>query len=211
MRSYQVKRERPTLKTAHDYHKSGSFLVDPKIHGLSGAEREAKLQKVRDDLHDAVKRHFPRTQNLEYAILKSHLIVEHALTQFIRCFSLVAVQPENLRFSFSQRLEIAYLLGFGANDPIPLPTVERLNKIRNQVAHSFNLDRAALDEMLRVNSEDYDTFKPKDDRERIRYLRYICLYICGRVSGEALAGYVMATRADRKDKAGSGSSRPEIR
>jgi len=208
MRSYQLKRERPTFRTAHDFHKDGSFLVDPKVHGLSGKEREAELQKVNDDLLGPVKRHFPRTQNLEYAILKAHLIVEYALTQYIRCFVLVAVQAEDIRFTFSQRLEIAYLLGFGANDPILLPTIERLNKIRNQVAHSFTLDRAALDEMLRINSEDYETFKPKNDRERIRHLRWICTFLCARIAGEAEAAYVMATRADRQ-QAKSPSGRPD--
>ena len=78
------------------------------------------------------------------------MIVEYALTQYIRCFVLVAVQAEDVRFTFSQKLEIAYLLGFGANHPILLPTIERLNKVRNQVAHTFTLDRAALDEMLRI-------------------------------------------------------------
>lgn len=183
-------------------------MVDPKVHGLSAEEREAALRKVSDDLLGTVKRHFPRTQNLEYAILKAHLIVEFALTQYIKCFVLVSVRAEEIRFTFSQRLEIAYMLGFGANDPILLPTVERLNKVRNQVAHTFTLDRAALDEMLRVNSEDYETFQPKNDRERIRHLRWICAFICGRVAGEAEAAYVMATRADRQ-RAKSSSDQPD--
>ena len=140
-----------------------------------------------------MKREFPRTQNLEYAILKSHLIIEYALTQYIRCFSAVVVSTESIRFTFAQRLEIAYLLGFGNNDPISLPTVERLNKVRNQVAHTFNLDRVALDEMLLINSEDYDAFKVKNDRERISRLRSICAFICGRVAGESLAAHVVAT------------------
>ena len=55
MRSYQIRRERPTFRTAHDFHKEGSFSIDPKVHGLSGEEREAELQKVSDDLIGAVK------------------------------------------------------------------------------------------------------------------------------------------------------------
>src|SRR5690242_16222870 len=109
MRSYQIKRERPTFKTTHDYHKDGSFLTDPQIHGLSGKEREAEIRKVEDDLAEIVPRQFPRTQKLEYAILKSNLIVEHAVTQYIRCFALVAVHADDIRFTFSQKLEIAYL------------------------------------------------------------------------------------------------------
>ncbi len=193
MRSYQVRRERPNFRTAHEFHGEGSFSIDPRQHGLSGKERQAEIDKIGDELEELVKRQFPRTQNLEYAILKSHLIIEYALTQYIRCFSAVVVLTESIRFTFAQRLEIAYLLGFGNHDPVLLPTVERLNKVRNQVAHTFNLDRGALDEMLRINSEDYDAFTVKNDRERISRLRSICAFICGRVAGESLAAHVTAT------------------
>jgi hypothetical protein len=198
MRSYQIKRERSTLKTAHEFFKSGGFLTDPKRHTLSGEEREAELQKVTDDLLEIVKRHFPRTQNLEYAILKSHLIIEHALVQYIRCFALTAVSVKEIRFTFSQKLEIAYLLGFGANDPILLPTVEGINKVRNQVAHTFILDRVALDEVLRINHDDYESFKPQNDRERIQVLRWICNVISGRVAGEIVGTYVMTTDPNQR-------------
>jgi hypothetical protein len=189
----QIKRDRPTLKTAHDFFKDGSFLTDPRIHCLSGDDREREIRKIGDELCELVKRQFPRTQNLEYAILKSHLIVEHALVQYIRCFARTFVDVKDVRFTFSQKLEIAYLLGFGANDPALLPTVEVLNKVRNQVAHTFTLDRMAVDELLRINHADYDTFKPKNDRERIRVLRWICAAICGRVSGEVHAAHYTST------------------
>jgi hypothetical protein len=195
MRARQIKRERPTLKTAHDYFKEGSFLTDPKVHSLSGKEREAELQKVENDLEKIVKQ-FPRTQNLEYAILKSHLIVEHALVQYIRCFAATFVDIKDLRFPFIQKLEIAYLMGFGANDPILLPTVEALNRIRNQVSHTFALDRGAVDEMLRINHDDYKAFNPKNDRQRVQCLRWICTYICGRTAGEIIAAYTVATMAN---------------
>ncbi|WP_439576581.1 hypothetical protein [Elioraea sp.] len=39
-----------------------------------------------------------------------------------------------------------------------------------------------LDELLRVNHEDYDDWVAKDDRERIRALKWICWYVCGRVA-----------------------------
>jgi uncharacterized protein YutE (UPF0331/DUF86 family) len=204
MRKRQIRRERPTLKTAHDYFKEGSFLVHPQLHSLQGAEREAELQKVRDGLEEIVKREFPRTQNLEYAILKSHLIVEYALVQYIRCFAATFVNAKDLRFTFFQKLEIAYLMGFGANDPTLLPTVETLNKVRNQVAHTFALDRNAVDELLRINHEDYNAFKPKNDRQRVQCLRWICAYVCGRTAGELLAAYAIATMSDPEPESAAG-------
>ena len=195
MRRYQIKRKRPTLKTAHDFFKEGSFLTSPQLHSLSGKEREAELQKVTDELEAIVKRQFPRTQNLEFAILKAHLIVEYALVQYIRCFAATFVEVKDLRFTFSQKLEIAYLMGFGANDPTLLPTVETLNKIRNQVAHTFALDRKAVDELLRINHADYRAFSPKNDRQRVQCLCWICSCscVCGRTAGEIDAAYALAT------------------
>jgi hypothetical protein len=90
------------------------------------------------------------------------------------------------------------LLGFGANDPVLLPTVEGLNKVRNQVAHTFTLDRAVVDEVLRINHPDYETFRPKNDRERISVLRSICGYLCGRISGEMLGTYYATVHFEEK-------------
>ncbi|WP_426410218.1 hypothetical protein [Bradyrhizobium ganzhouense] len=189
MHRHQIKRNRPTLETAHAFHKEGSFEISSPRHQLSDEEREAEIRKISNGLSEIVRQQFPRTQNLEYAILKSHLIIEYALVQYIRSFVAIAIQSADIRFSFSQKLEFAYLLGFGANDPLLLPTIERLNKVRNQVAHTFFLDRRLVDELLQINHEDHRAFKPKNDRERIRGLRYICAAVCGRVAGEIEVKY----------------------
>jgi uncharacterized protein YutE (UPF0331/DUF86 family) len=140
---------------------------------------------VADELHRLIRDQFPRSSNLEYAILKAHLIVEHALAQYIRCCASVLVDTIKIRrFSFSHKLEFAYLLGLGVSDPLLIPTIERLNQIRNQVAHSFVLDRVLVDEMLRINSEDYDGFVVSSDRERVKRLRWICNYLAGHISAQ---------------------------
>jgi hypothetical protein len=130
MKKYQIKKERPTLKTAHDFYKEGHFTFDPKKHLLSGNERKQEIERVIESLRDIFKTQFPRTNILEYAILKSHLILEYVLVQYIRCFATVAVDEKEIRFSFLQKLEIAYLLGFGSHSPILLPTIECLNRVR---------------------------------------------------------------------------------
>lgn len=68
MRSYQIKRERPSLKTAHEYHKEGSFLVDPKVHGLSGQAREDEVRRVGDELCELVGGSFlaPRILSMQF-------------------------------------------------------------------------------------------------------------------------------------------------
>jgi hypothetical protein len=207
VRARQVKRERPTLKTAHEYFKEGSFGIYPDKHYLSGKKREAEIRRVSDELLEVTRSQFPRTQNLEYAILKTHLIVEFALVQYIRCFAATFVEAKTLRFTFSQKLEIAYLMGFGTNSPTLLPTVEMLNKVRNQVAHTFRLDRKLVDELLRINHEDYESFRPKNDRERISCLRAICIFVCGMTAGIIEASYYMAASGEERLKADSQKKR----
>ncbi|WP_312162791.1 hypothetical protein [Brevundimonas diminuta] len=176
----QSRTPRPTLETAHSFHREGVFMVGGDH--VSDEERMRLAREVSDTLHNLIKTEFPRTNHLEYAVLKSHLIIEHAITEYIRCTSSVLVELKDLRFSFHQKVEIAYLMGLGAHDPILLPSIERLNKIRNQAAHSFVLDRALVDEMLRINSEDYEEFKIRDDRDRIKQLRWLSAFMVGHIS-----------------------------
>ena len=197
MQSHQIKRKRPTMQSAHEFYKEGCFYTGPE-HYVAGEDRRAAIENVIDDLKDVVKRQFPRTGILEYAVLKAHLIVEHAITQYIRCHSLTAVSLDEIKFSFAQKLDVAYLMGFGTNNPTLFPIAERLNKVRNQVAHRFEMDRKQLDEMLRVGSGDYDDFTVLSDRDRIRYLRLICSYVCGMTSGLIMGGYVVAIKQTGK-------------
>lgn len=113
------------------------------------------------------------------------MIAEYAIIEYIRCLSQVLADAVKLRcFSLAQKLEIAYMMGLGVNDPRLLPTIERLSQIRNQVDHSFVLDRSLVDEMLRINSEDYADFAVKDDRERVRKLRWLCNLVAAHISAQ---------------------------
>ncbi|MGR4892732.1 hypothetical protein ACIPPQ_17000 [Sphingopyxis sp. LARHCG72] len=184
----QTRRARPTFDTAHQYHREGVYLKGGPDVWVDVDERHKIVDAVTSELDEIVKKHFPRSPNLEYAILKAHLIVERSIEQYIRCLSNVLVELKGLRkFNFSQKIEFAYLLGMGANDPVLLPTIERLNVVRNQVAHTFEIDRKQIDEMLRINSDDYDNFTITDDRQRVRMLRMMCSFISGRLIGEVQA------------------------
>lgn len=197
MKYRQVKRTRASMQTAHQFHKEGGFLIDPSVHWTSVEEREAEIEAIAEDLSQLYKK-FPRTQNVEYALLKAHLIIEHVLLQYIRAYASTYVEVKEVKASFKQKLETAYLLGFGANDPLILPTVEGLNKLRNQIAHTFELDRAKLDEILRINSEDYDCFAINSDRQRVTGLRQICRYMCGFVAGRMAGEYAFVKYSEEE-------------
>lgn len=180
--------KRPTLKAAHEFHRVGIWPLGRDSQYLTEEDHYKEVVEIDKELGSIVRAQFPRTRNLEYAILKAHLIVEHSITQYIRSFA-HTTDMNVTRFAFSQKLEIAYMMGFGSHSPTMLPTVELLNKVRNQVAHTFNLNRALVDELIRINAEDYPTYRPKDDRERIRALKMMCVFVSGYVVGKAWGHY----------------------
>lgn len=201
MKVRQIVRKRPSIQAAHQYRKSGLYYIDPQEHFLSGDKREAELKTISDSLLAIVKNQFPRTQNLEFAILKAHLIIEYAIVQYIRGYAAVIMDHDKLDYKFSQKLEIAYLLGFGAQDPILLPTVELINNLRNKIAHKFDFNKSILDEMLFINGCEKSELVKIDDRGRIKYLRRICSFVCARVAVEMQGAYEIAVLIEDEFKA----------
>lgn len=196
----QIRRPRPTRETAHRAHAEGGHSIVPEDY-VDNQERNAFAARMSAELEALVRTQFPRTTILEYALLKCHLIVEFALTQFIRGSAHVLVDSDAIRFTFAQKLEVAYLMGFGVNEPLAIPAVELLNKVRNQAAHRFDLNRKEVDEMLRIVSEDYHDFEMANDRMRVRRLRGFCIFICAYLSGRLSASTWWAThliQAERK-------------
>lgn len=188
----QTRRPRPTRESAHRAHAEGGYSILREDY-VEDEERNSFADRMSAELKDLVKTQFPRTGNLEYALLKCHLIVEYALTQFIRGSAHVLIESDAIRFTFAQKLEVAYLMGFGVNEPWAIPAVELLNRVRNQAAHRFDLNRKEVDEMLRIVSEGYHAFEMADDRMRVRRLRGFCVFICGYLAGRLSANTWWAT------------------
>lgn len=182
MRPLHSCRPRTRLSDAQQFGNEG---IDSGMRAedyLTDAERTHIIDEAEKQLLEMAQRHFPRTNNLEYAILKTHLLIENTLTQFIRCTSHVLVDPESLRFSFAQKLEIAVVHGFGHGCPSTVPSVELLNRIRNQIGHRFSIDMQLVNELIRINSEDIDAWA-LTDRQRIAFLRRWCYFISGTMAG----------------------------
>jgi hypothetical protein len=197
MRPLNSKRPRSTVADAHNFRRSGRGGGMRAIDYLSDADRERIAEEVRESLSTTARQQFPRTSNLEYAILKMHLIIENALAQYIRCTSAVLVEPESLRFSFAQKLEIAVLHGFGNGCPTSVPSIEILNRIRNQVAHRFEFERRLVHELVQINTEDVDAAR-LTDRQLIASLRRWCFFVCGMIAGQVQAGIMLTSREERR-------------
>lgn len=191
MKALQSRKKRPNLEDAKKAVKSGIVGVMSSDDFISDEERLKILEEVEEDLLDIVKKHFPRTRNLEYAILKSHLIIEHALTQHIRCSSFVLMNHKDLAsFTFSEKLKIAAMQGFCHSSETDIPSIKLLNNLRNQVAHKFSFDRDVLETLISINSEDL-TKDHYTDTQCISFLRGFCAMICGQTAGY-LSGYLVS-------------------
>lgn len=194
MRPLHSRKARTSIADARQYLRDGHGWGMRAIDYLTDAERFRIAQEVNEQLSEVTRNQFPRTGNLEYAVLKAHLIVEFALTQLIRCSSYALVEPEAVRFTFAQKLEIAVLFGFGNGCPTTVPSIELLNRLRNQIAHRFAFDRALLTELIRLNSEDFDPTK-LTDRQLITCLRQFCSFTCGLIAGHIRVAIELSRKA----------------
>ena len=58
-----------------------------------------------------------------------------------------------------------------------------LNKIRNQVAHTLEINRDTIDELIKLNSEEPDCINGIDDAERTKAIKQITKFTCFHILG----------------------------
>ena len=196
MHPYSSHFVRPTVETARQYLQNGG---GPIVAGslISESERAVLLLGLSEDLEATLKKHFPRTKNLEYAILKCHLLIEYVIERYISCMSFYELKPESIRLTFAQKLDAAAMLGFGAYGSRTIPSIEMLNRARNQVAHRLEVDTTVIDEIYRWWAEDADDVNKATDIDRIRFLKWFCFLVAGSTSGQ-LHGMAMTAKRDKR-------------
>lgn len=94
-------------------------------------------------------RYMPRSDDLTLVTLKGHLLVEEEINAIL---SMKLREPKALfsaRLSFSQRLAVLKALsGSGADQPFRFAAIDRLNTLRNQLAH--NLDPEEVERLAKM-------------------------------------------------------------
>jgi hypothetical protein len=189
-RFHRYKRRRPTLQDAEDFHKKGSFGYSPSRDGVSLEERRKRIEELSATVQAKARQTLSTVRNLELVVLKCHLLVEYMLNQFIDLTARTEGVIDNERFTFSQKETLVHLLGFPP-DPLFFPSVDLLNRIRNQVAHTLDLDRRLIDQLIRINSEDPDIVTALTDAKRATALKQITRFLCGQ-----MVGVITAMQAD---------------
>lgn len=172
----------PSLEDAHQYHKEGSWSIGPEDR-FSPAERRAAAIAARNEIEKKCRKALPKTRNLELLILKSHITIEYAVETFIRSFSAGNVDDYIGRFNFDEKVKIAFMLGLGIKDPLMIPSIRLLNRIRNDIAHRLAINENDLDEFVRINSEQYKGQKTFSLSERLGCLKFFTYTTCGQIAG----------------------------
>jgi hypothetical protein len=185
MKPLHLNVRRPTLADAHAARKAGRY---PGLLGDYATEEEQskRLEKTFSELDDLGTKRFPRTQNLEYAVLKTHILMESIIDHFICGLMPKFVDPQELNMTCSKKIDLAYF--FGLDDIILFPCVELLNRARNQVAHRPALDESLIREFCRLQAEDYQQ-TDFTRNEMIRALKMFVACLSGLAAGRISANY----------------------
>ena len=199
-RFHKSRRKRPNQKEAEEWLKRGIGGGMTSSDYVSITERKQSLAKLSEDIQQKLKSHLPRSRNLEIVILKCHILIEYMFDQFIDLIAPTEGVIENERFTFKQKESIVYMLGFPA-DPVFFPSIDLLNTIRNQVAHTLSVDRALIDKLIRINSEDPDDVKGLSDQQRASAIKQITKFLCGEMLGGIEAKHEMEWMDDLVEQA----------
>jgi hypothetical protein len=188
---------RPKLGDSLEFIKKGYYTIGKEKHVLP-RDRIKDIEELKEQLKRLLKEEIPINRNLDLVILKCHLLVEFMINQYITLSSVHKFDISNEKFSFAQKLSLAHAFGFPP-DPILLPSMEVLNRIRNQVAHTLYLDRTLIDTLLRIHSDDPESFNVSNDHERIRCIKSITRFLCGSIMGVIFAQHSTAYEAINKN------------
>ena len=93
--------------------------------------------------------HLLSCKDMDNLILKGHLMTEWALQYYINEFAKKKVNFKKVRFTYSNKLEIAKLLGLFENGNTKLYRLLKLvNGLRNSIAHNVEYDSKIINKFF---------------------------------------------------------------
>jgi hypothetical protein len=88
-------------------------------------------------------------KDVDYLILKGHILTEHSLHFFIEMTSVEKINFEKVKFSYSNKIEIAKTLGLFINNKKLYSELKLLNKLRNSIAHKLKYDEKLFADFIK--------------------------------------------------------------
>lgn len=181
-RFHRSRRKRPNLQEVETFLNQGHGSCMRHEDFVSVGERRKRLVALSAEMETKLKEHLPRSHNLELVILKCHLLLEFMFNQFIDLIAPTEGIIDSERFTFKQKEALVHMLGFPAN-PCFFPTIDILNSVRNDVAHTLKLDRHKIDKLIRINCDDPEDAQGLSDVQRASALKCITKALCWKMLG----------------------------
>ena len=116
-RFHRSRRKRPTIQEAEQWLKRGIGGGMRAEDYVSVAERKKRLLQLENEIKEKLKKHIPRSRNLELVNLKSHLLVEIMFYQYIVLIAPTEGGIETLSFTFKQKETLMHMIGL-PSDPV---------------------------------------------------------------------------------------------
>jgi hypothetical protein len=105
--------------------------------------------KTKDLLIDKFLSHLYDCRDTDNLIIKGHILTEYAMNFFIEMSSAEKVHLKEIRFTYSNKIDIVKILGLFKQHPFLYGELKLLNKLRNSIAHELKYDEKILAEFLK--------------------------------------------------------------
>ncbi len=120
---------------------------------------------------------FKKLTDIEGIIIRGHILIEHELNVAIAKTILDENEYRVDKFTFSQKLTIAYMLGIGTYFKEEL---QAINSLRNEIAHSLKYRESLVDLIIsRLKMKDANSLGSGD---RVALLAKSISFICGSIA-----------------------------
>jgi hypothetical protein len=140
---------------------------------------------AKDKSWKRISRLLPARGDFTLIVLKGHLLIEEQLSAIIVSQCRRPVRIEEVRLSFIQKLRMVDALTESFSDSeISLNAIERLNAVRNKMAHNTDVHdmNQKIDDYLRASAPD-GFVDPKTSSERMKALRACLIFQIGFLEG----------------------------
>ena len=181
-----LKKNRPTIQDAKDYRiQKKPYMVSENDY-FTRTEKRELLEEFINNFEKLLKNELPKARRLDLVILKCHIIIEYVLNKYIefRCISKTDVSKE--RFTFSQKISLVHMFGNFSN-PTIIPSIEVINKLRNKVAHTLEIDNNLIDDLIKINSPEDIDVKSLTDNEKAKSIKRITSSLCNFLIGTTIS------------------------
>lgn len=182
----KLRKRRPTQADAELFLRQGVYSVGSADY-IDPKERSLQLDDLEGLFHDLWRQELRATRRLDLLILKCHIVIEIFLNRILLMSAHNETDFEKERFTFAQKLTLVHAFVLHPN-PTLIPTLECLNKVRNQIAHGLQFDLEIVNKMVRYNSElSIEEVTALTNTQRAAAMRRIVASICGHLVGAVTA------------------------